>query len=119
MSRALSIAGTMPPASLIEDLARAIADTPREDLPPILAQLEGIRAAAWLRLAVPPPPEPGDRLLSASEAAEMLGFKRADGSPDPSALYRKSWPFTVRVSSARTRYSERGLQAFIRSRRGR
>jgi hypothetical protein len=35
------------------------------------------------------------------------------------ALYRRRWPFRVEVSPGRTRYSECGIDRFIRAREGR
>lgn len=103
----------------LEELTHVLSTAPREDLPELLGELERLKAAAWLRLAVPPAPEPGDKLLTAEEAAEKLGFLDAEGKPDPSPLYRKRWPFRVEVSKGRTRYSRAGIEAFIRTRRGR
>ena len=84
-----------------------------EDLPRVVAELERLRAVAWMRLAVPQTVEPNvDRLLDAKEAASMLGVEVA-------ALYKKRWPFRVEVSRGRTRYSLHGIQRFIRAREGR
>lgn len=78
-----------------------------------LGALESIRAALWQRaLAAPPAPKPGDRLLSAKEAAAILNVPEK-------AMYRESWPFAVKVSEGRVRFSERGIQQYIRARQGR
>ena len=91
----------------------AMVNAGQEELPELLGGLERIKAAAWARLAVPPQAETeaADRLLGAREAAEMLGI-------EVSALYRKPWPFRVKVSKGRTRYSLHGVQRFIRAREG-
>jgi hypothetical protein len=52
----------------------------------------------------------GDRLLTASEAASKLGLTK-------DALYRNEYPFIVRVGSRR-RFSEKGIEKFIRNRTG-
>ena len=52
----------------------------------------------------------GDRLLTASEAALKLGLTK-------DALYRNAYPFMVRVGSRR-RFSEKGIENFIRHRTG-
>ena len=52
----------------------------------------------------------GDRLLTAAEAAAKLGLPK-------DALYRNEYPFLVRVGSRR-RFSEKGIEKFIRNRIG-
>jgi predicted DNA-binding transcriptional regulator AlpA len=51
-----------------------------------------------------------DRLLNAAEAASKLGLSK-------DALYRNEFPFLVRVGSRR-RFSEKGIEKFIRNRTG-
>ncbi len=53
-----------------------------------------------------------DRLLKVEEAAQKLGISKDQ-------LYRKLFPFTVRVGPRQLRFSERGIEKFIRERRGR
>ena len=91
-----------------------MANATADELPELLGELERLKACAWTRLAVTPQAtvETTDRLLSAEEAAALLGIEVA-------ALYRKHWPFRVKVSEGRTRYSLQGVQRFIRSREGR
>jgi hypothetical protein len=109
----IRLAGSIDWGEALQQVEAVTSNAPREELPGLLAELERIRAAAWLRLAVPPAVESGvDRLLGAPEAASMLGI-------DVSALYRKRWPFRVEVSSRRTRYSLHGIERFIRAREGR
>lgn len=52
----------------------------------------------------------GDRLLTVSEAAAKLGLPK-------DALYRNEYPFQVRVGSRR-RFSEKGIEKFIRNHTG-
>lgn len=52
----------------------------------------------------------GDRLLTTAEAAAKLGLPN-------DALYRNEYPFMVRVGSRR-RFSEKGIEKFIRYRIG-
>lgn len=56
---------------------------------------------------------PTDRLLTVEEAAQKLGLSK-------DYLYRhaKTLPFTVRLGS-RLRFSERGVERWVRSRQGR
>lgn len=108
-------------AELLQDPASV------EALPParartLLLQLAPLTEALRLRaLALPTdgngapaltPPEP-DRLLSVAEAAGRLGFSKDH-------LYRHAsrYPFTVRLGS-RLRFSERGIERYIRARQGR
>lgn len=96
-------------AALMEQARAVGCDLDPEHLPAALGDLERTRAGLWARLsgrAVT------DRLLTAEQAAERLGIA-------VSALYRKRWPFTVPVSDGRTRYSEQGIEKFIRSHAGR
>jgi hypothetical protein len=94
----------------LRQLETAVANVARQDLPGILAELERIRAGAWLRLTFPPAQEAdADRLVGASEAASMVGV-------EVTALYRKQWPFRIAVSPGRIRYSLRGIERFIRAR---
>ncbi len=53
-----------------------------------------------------------DRLLDAEEAARMLGVEK-------DSLWRRKWPFTVKVAAHTTRYSLNGIQKWIRERVGR
>lgn len=97
--------------------ARAVgSDLDPEHIPAALGDLERTRAELWTRLSGRAVTE---RLLTAEQAAERLGFFHEDGTPDPAPLYRKRWPFTVPMSPGRTRYSEQGIERFIRSRLGR
>ena len=90
----------------------AIDRLPVEALPALLLGLAAVqtRAAARLRLHSrnPTPARTPDRLLRAQEAADRL-------SVTPQWLRRRATlPFVVRLSDGVVRYSERGLERFIR-----
>ena len=104
------------PADLLAELGRALAATPREGLPPLLASLEGLKATTLLRLSVPPVPEPGDRheqLVDAPEAARRLAV-----TEDWIRRHTDDLPFTVRLGR-KVRFSVAGLDRYIRLREGR
>ncbi len=69
---------------ILEDLERLVQRADRAQIPALLGALEQVRAMAWMRLnapqvatQAPTRPRPGkDRLLSAQEAAELLGVSR-------------------------------------------
>lgn len=76
----------------------------------MLAKAEGLAAVLRARVtATPPAPAaPTDRLLTADEAAPLLGLR------DRKAVYRRRWPFAVRVGPGTVRYSEQGLAKFLK-----
>lgn len=107
-------------AELADDPDR-IEDLPREDLPELLSELEGLRARLQLRLSRPPTgrengreeaPRTDDRLLDVEEVADRLDvteryvYDRAD-----------DWPFTRRISPRKLRFSEEGLYRWLEARR--
>jgi predicted DNA-binding transcriptional regulator AlpA len=92
---------------------------PPEAIPAMLGDLERLKGTLWARLMLPQGPgkveqsADGDRLLAAREAAAKLGMS-AD------YLYRRSrnLPFTVRLGR-KLRFSEAGIERYIRARVGR
>jgi hypothetical protein len=96
--------------SLLADLAR-VENLPQENLPALLGDLERVRAALWRRLLADRHEAPlHDRLLTIGDAAIRLAVT-------------KDWlrrhadlPFVVRLSEGQVRYSEQGLERFIRDR---
>lgn len=94
-------------------------DLPREDVPDVLSEVEALRARLWARLTRPErnggPPQAedngADRLLTVEELAEVLNV-------DERYVYRRAdrWPFTVRLSERKLRFSEEGLQRWLRTR---
>jgi len=101
---------------LVRDPAR-VWDLPPEAVPALIGELERLRATLWTRLVASRDAHdrealPKDRLLTVEEAAQKLGLSR-------DYLYRhaKRFPFTVRLGS-RLRFSERGVERYIRQRTG-
>ena len=93
-----------------------------DDLPDLIGAAEQLRAALWARLqrlsAEHSTPTPGpahnggpDRLLTADEAAERLGVDRR-------WIYRHAddLPFARKLSAGTLRFSEKGLQRWVKSR---
>lgn len=99
-----------------------IADVGPEALPGLIGELEGLKAALWVRLQVAgaparpaPTPRPGstpDRLLTAEEAGARLGVGRR-------WMYRHAseLPFVRRLTSGTLRFSERGLERWQEARK--
>src|SRR5438128_7171790 len=97
-------------SELLADPARANA-VPPEHVPELLGALERTRAALWARLLGRRDEAPAaDRLLGIEEAAARLATK-------PDWLRRNGGlPFVVPLSPGQVRYSEAGIERFIRSR---
>lgn len=102
------------------DLATLAADPERignvapDALPALIGEAESLRALLWARLqtapapAAPAPASNGtgpDRLLTADQAAELLGVDRR-------WMYRHKakLPFTRKLSEGTLRFSSRGLE---------
>jgi hypothetical protein len=97
--------GSSPP---LDAVARTLSI---EELPDFLASLARANAIATLRLAAPQAPaptEPADRLLTAGEAAPLLGL-----TPDE-LKRRRSLPFRRCIGRRTVRYSERGIARYLR-----
>lgn len=95
------------PQRIDSTLLEAIGTAPREVLPALLVALAA-------RLAEPEPAPPplalvpdGDRLLTPEEAALRLGI-------DVSAVAGRGFPFMKKLGRRTYRYSEQGLEAWIR-----
>ena len=91
---------------------------PPEAVPVMLGELERLRAALWVQLTVPRHNgnihnNDRDRLLNVEEAARKLGKSK-------DYLYRHAgnYPFTVHDGRS-LRFSEQGIEKFIRNRMGR
>jgi predicted DNA-binding transcriptional regulator AlpA len=107
------------------DLIRAVLEAPEKaaavspsQVPAILGQLAELQAIFLARLVnrngshpAPGPAEP-DRLLTADEAAPIIGMT-------PRWLYRhaRQLPFARRLSRKALRFSEVGLRRYLASRR--
>ncbi|MBI3329788.1 MAG: helix-turn-helix domain-containing protein [Nitrospinae bacterium] len=104
---------------LIAHLEHALDIMPVEQMPGLLSQLERLWALIWVKLMIVPVSgtreNPGpDRLLDVSEAAHRLGVSK-------DYLYRhaKRLPFALRIGPGQLRFSERGLERWIKTRVGR
>ena len=99
-------------------LEEALEQTSPEALPEILGDLERIKSCLWVRMlnSKPKDAEPAtplkDKLLTAQEAAQILGTK-------PMFLYKnsKTLPFARKFSRKVLRFSEAGLRRWMESRR--
>lgn len=103
-------------AELVEHPER-VSSLPVEAVPAMLGDLERLKATLWARLTLPQSngqgaPD-GDRLLDVEEAARKL-------SKTKDYLYRHAdhYPFTVRDGRS-LRFSEAGIEKFIRQKMGR
>ena len=85
-----------------------IATVSKAELPAIVAELARLQNLAVERVLAPDPPEPEDRLLTVEQAAVRLGMT-------PVALIRRrDLPFRRMVGSRTVRFSERGIEKFLR-----
>lgn len=100
-------------AEVLSDPAKAVT-LPREAIPQLRGELARLDTILLSRLLVDDSDQQrsglGDRLLDVSEAAEKLGLSH-------DALYRNDYPFVVKIGNRR-RFSEKGIEKFIRSRAG-
>lgn len=92
----------------LRGLGAALTATAAAEIPEALAELERLKAVAWLRIRLPEPAPAGDRLLTAKEAAPRLGVT-------VKAMYRRRWPFRKDHSSGNVRFSEQGIERYIAS----
>jgi excisionase family DNA binding protein len=109
------IAGPVDLAALVEDPAR-VATVPPGRIPALLSQLSALQGAMAARLISADREEPvsgEDTLLTVDQAAERLGV-----STD--WLFRRSrtLPFVVRLGR-HLRFSNRGIDRYLRTRTGR
>ena len=99
-------------AEIVADPSRTSA-VPRDAIPGLLAQLEGVRALLWTRMLGRPEPSARpqdlqpDELLTAAEVAEILEV-------DLKWLYRHpQLPFARRLGRRTLRFSRRGLEKWL------
>jgi predicted DNA-binding transcriptional regulator AlpA len=101
---------------LVADPAK-VSQLPAEAIPGLLGELERLKAILWVRLTVPQDgaerTSNGDRLLDVKEACQKLGVKKY-------YLYRNAdrmpfRPFTVWVGKNQVRFSEQGIERFIKA----
>jgi predicted DNA-binding transcriptional regulator AlpA len=82
------------------------ASTPIGELPKLIGQLAELTASAQARLYAHPSDVPADRLLTAEEAAGLLGLTTG-------GVRRGEWPFRVQVGPSTVRYSAAGIAKYI------
>jgi predicted DNA-binding transcriptional regulator AlpA len=105
--------------NLRERLQIVVDDTPKSKWPDLIGEFARMQTVLALRVseitendsAETAAPNNGDRLLDAREAARILGV-------EPRWLYRRAdrLPFTRRLSPRTLRFSELGLQRWIKTR---
>ena len=107
-------------ADLLRDPAR-VSHLPPNMIPPMLYQLSALQSALATRLISTAQLENDlretakrDRLLTVAEAAQKLAV-----SKDWLYTHADRLPFTVRVSHRNLRFSEQGIERYIRQRQGR
>lgn len=99
-------------ADALTSLQKHGLELPLAQIPALLGQLEQVKALLWARLATQEAVQgTEDRLLTAREAAERL-------SVSEDSIYRKRWPFRVRMGAGLVRFSSRGIDEYIRRHRG-
>ena len=110
----------LPPSRLAFLMASPdrLEEVAREELPDLLASLEGFKARVWLLLnstPLPPKPEkPGkskDRYLTVKEAAKIVGLS------DKWFYDHKNLPFMRVIPPRSIRVSEIGLRRWMESNR--
>lgn len=81
----------------------------RDELPRLIGDVERVKSALLARLMTAPAAD--DRLLTAEEAAPILGI-------GISTLYQENYPFTVRPTKGTVRFSWLGIQKYLAKLRG-
>jgi len=110
---------TIPKLSELLEHPERVSKLPPEAVPVMLGELERLRAILWVRLTAgnhdgqSQSARDGDRLLDVDEAARKLGK-----SKDYIYRHADDYPFTVRDGRS-LRFSEQGIEKFIRQRMGR
>ncbi len=108
-----------PFSPILEDLERLVRRADLGQIPALLGELERVRVMAWMRLSAPQvatqaPPRPSsrkDRLLSAQEAADLLGVK-------PRWIYDHADELGgQRLTPRCLRFSESALRRWLEARR--
>ena len=107
--------GVRPSWPCVDELERLVESAPLADMAALLGDLERLRALAWTRLNVETRPQthaaPGatpDRLLTARQAAEILGVKERWVRDHADRLGG-----VVRLPGKQLRFSEKKLRRWI------
>jgi predicted DNA-binding transcriptional regulator AlpA len=112
MAKVLQLASVPSLADILASPDRILV-LPKDAIPQLrgeLARLDTLLLARMLGTTGQETSDPSDRLLDVEEAAAKLGVSR-------DALYRNKFPFVVRIGNRR-RFSEKGIEKFIRNRAG-
>jgi predicted DNA-binding transcriptional regulator AlpA len=99
-------------APSLTDLDRLVREAAIDGLPSLIGELERLKVLATARLysdRQQPSLSVTDELLTAEEAAQRLRVPTRH-------LYRKAYPFTVRISPGRVRFSSNGIDRWIQRR---
>jgi predicted DNA-binding transcriptional regulator AlpA len=116
MASPLKLAAMPTLTELLSDPARVSA-LPKEAIAALrgeLAKLDTLLLAHLLTGGESQPGTDGDRLLTAAEAAQKLG-----ATEDWLYRHANTLPFAVRVGKKHLRFSEAGMDRYIRQRTGR
>ena len=113
MAKVLQLATVPTLAEILADPGRATA-LPKEAIPQLRGELARLDTILLGRLLTENGTQSAnadrDRLLDVDEASKKLGLSR-------DALYRNNYPFIVKIGNRR-RFSEKGIERFIRNRAG-
>lgn len=117
MASAPNLATVPTLAELLSDPARLVA-LPKEAVAELRGQLARLDTLLLARLLTGEQSQPGtdggDRLLTVAETAEKLG-----ATEDWLYRHASTLPFAVRVGKKHLRFSEAGIDRYIRQRTGR
>ena len=105
---------TLSNRSVVEALEAVAETAPVDSLPDLIAQVEGLKARLYARLASPNPTPAAarDRLLNVKEAAQKLGR-----STDWLYRHGSELPFVIQDGRV-LRFSKQGIEEYIRRRMG-
>ena len=116
MASAQKLAAVPTLTDLLGDPAR-ISALPRDTIAELRGQIATLDTLLLSRLLAGGKAQPGtdgDRLLTAAEAAQKLG-----ATEDWLYRHANTLPFAVRVGKKHLRFSEAGMERYIRQRTGR
>jgi predicted DNA-binding transcriptional regulator AlpA len=116
MASAQKLASVPTLTDLLVDPAR-ISALPRDAVAELRGQIAKLDTLLLSRLLTGEQPQPGiegDRLLTATEAAQKLG-----ATEDWLYRHANTLPFAVRVGKKHLRFSQAGMDRYIRQRIGR
>jgi hypothetical protein len=92
---------------------------PAHVLRDVVLRCQALITACWSQMLAaalngqPAPDAPPDRLLTARQVADRLGYH-----VNYVYAHRHKWPFTIHTPGQRPRFSERGLEAWMKEQQG-